>query len=259
MTDPARSFDQAADLYADVRPGYPAAALDWLLPAVMSPHPPPGPELRRLRVLDLGAGTGKLTRLLADRGLDVVAVEPSPQMGAALTAYVPEADLRLGPAEQIPLPDDDVDVVLAGQAFHWFEPVRALPEIARVLRPGGRFGIVRNDYDDSVGWVAALADVTGNPGRASGRGIVVPELPGLFGPGELHDVWHEQQLTPDGLRALVRTHSVFLIRTPDEQARIMTAVDTLLRTDPALAGRDTLGLPYRTQCWRAAVTEARPG
>ncbi len=239
MSGPGRSFDQAADLYADVRPGYPAAALDWLLPASAA------------RVLDLGAGTGKLTRLLADRRLDVIAVEPSPQMAAALAEYVPEADLRLGPAEQIPLPDADVDVVLAGQAFHWFDAARALPEIARVLRPGGLFGIVRNDYEDSVSWVAALADVTGNPGRASSRRITVPELPELFGPAELHEVRHEQQLTPHGLRALVRTHSVYLVRTPQEQADIMAAVDGLLATDPALAGRELIALPYRTLCWRA--------
>ncbi|MEJ7702833.1 MAG: class I SAM-dependent methyltransferase [Geodermatophilaceae bacterium] len=128
MTDRARSFDGAAALYAGIRPDYPPAALDWLLPA------------GAWRVLDLGAGTGKLTRQLVDRGLDVVAVEPSPAMGAQLSAYVPEAELREAAAEAIPLPDDDVDAVVVGTGLPLVRPGPGTAgdrSGAAARRPGG--------------------------------------------------------------------------------------------------------------------------
>lgn len=237
MSQRARSFDAAARLYAEARPDYPIAALDWLLP--------PGAH----RVLDLGAGTGKLTRQLVDRGLDVVAVEPSPALGAELSAYVPEADLRPGSAEQIPLTDGDVDAVLAGQAFHWFDQDRALPEIARVLRPGGRLGLLWNLDDDSVPWVHALANVTGATARANQREPEDFDAP-QFTDIETISVPHTQPLTPISLRALIQTHSFFLIQDEANRADLLRRVDVVIATHPDLAGKDTFTLPYVTRCWR---------
>src|SRR5436305_7874146 len=125
----ASSFGAQAADYDEHRPDYPLAALEWSLAPVGSAGP---------RVLDLGAGTGKLTGgLLALGLLDVLAVEPDAEMLGELTRRFPEVDARPGSAEDIPLPDDSVDAVLAGQAMHWFDLARALPEITRVLRPGG--------------------------------------------------------------------------------------------------------------------------
>ena len=123
MTDRAahaNSFGPAADIYERGRPSYPAAALDWLLPAGVP------------RVVDVGAGTGKLTRQIRDRGLPVTAVDPSEGMLAQLRTAVPGVPAVLGSAEQIPLPDDSADVVLVAQAWHWVDPVRAVPELPYV-------------------------------------------------------------------------------------------------------------------------------
>ncbi len=238
MTDRARSFDQAAALYADARPDYPAAALDWLRPATAH------------RVLDLGAGTGKLTRQLVDAGLEVVAVEPSPQLRAELAAYVPEADLREGSAEQIPLPDADVDAVLVGQAFHWFDRERALPEIARVLRPGGRLGALWNFDDDSEPWVDALASVTGTQARASHRAREVIASEG-FTDVATADFPHGQRLDAGSLRRLVQTHSFYLVQDEAGRAEVVRAIDEFVASHPDLAGHESFVLPYVTRCWRA--------
>jgi SAM-dependent methyltransferase len=132
------SFDSVADEYERTRPTYPPALLDAL---------PLGADAA---VLDLGAGTGKLTRVLAERYRDVTAVEPLANMRAMLERVVPGVTALAGSAERIPLDDGSVDGVFAAQAFHWFDKPVALPEIARVLRPGGVFAIVWNDGNDEL-------------------------------------------------------------------------------------------------------------
>ena len=132
------SFDSVADEYEQTRPTYPPALLDAL------------PLDAEAAVLDLGAGTGKLTRVLAERYRDVTAVEPLANMRAMLERVVPGVTALPGSAERIPLDDGSVDGVFAAQAFHWFDQRVALPEIARVLRPGGVFAIVWNQGDDDL-------------------------------------------------------------------------------------------------------------
>jgi SAM-dependent methyltransferase len=154
----ALGFARVADLYERVRPEYPAAAVEW--------------AVRRLRlgpgsvVLDLAAGTGKLTRALVARELTVFAVDPNLEMLARLRAGLPGVDAREGTAEAIPLEDAAVDVVTVGQAFHWFEPQAALREIHRVLRPSGGLALFWNsrDLDDPVqaGWGEIVHEAKGS-------------------------------------------------------------------------------------------------
>jgi SAM-dependent methyltransferase len=137
MIDPARSFDLAAEEYEATRPSYPDEVLDLL------------PVASDATVLDLGAGTGKLTRVLARRYARVIAVEPLDGMRGILERVVPGVEALPGSAERIPLDDAAVDAVFAAQAFHWFDHTHALPEIGRVLRPGGVLAVVWNGPDES--------------------------------------------------------------------------------------------------------------
>lgn len=148
----ARSFGAAADVYARGRPTYPCQALRFAVP--------PGAR----RVLDLGAGTGKVTAGLLDLGLEVVAVEPDDAMRAHVD---PRAETVAGTAEQVPLPDASVDSVVAGQAWHWFDTAMALAEVRRVLRPGGTLGLLWNVLDDSEGWPFELAEILALEDRLS--------------------------------------------------------------------------------------------
>lgn len=132
----ACGFARGAEIYERVRPQYPDEAVDWALERLGL-----GPGSR---VLDLAAGTGKLTRSLVARGLAVVAVDPSPPMLAQLRTALPVVEARAGTAEAIPLPDGAVDAVTVAQAFHWFDPHGALREIHRVLRPSGGLALFRN-------------------------------------------------------------------------------------------------------------------
>ncbi len=142
----ARSFGDVAEAYQQARPTYPPHAVQWVLEAA------PGRS-----VLDLAAGTGKLTRVIVEAGADVTAVEPLDEMRQQLQHAYPSVRALAGSAEHIPLPDDSVDAVLVGQAFHWFDPEPALAEIERVLRPWGVLGLLWNIRDDSIGWVAELS------------------------------------------------------------------------------------------------------
>lgn len=241
MSGPGRSFDETAGLYAAVRPGYPEQALDWLLPAGAR------------RVLDLGAGTGKLTRQLVERGLEVVAVEPSPQMGAELVAALPGCDLRYGTAEAIPLPAADVDAVLVGSAFHWFDPDPALADIRRVLRPGGRLGLVGNHPDEQVAWVAALGHITGTDARRRARRRS-PEPAAGFERVEQANFGHSVVISRTALLALTQTYSYYLTAGHDERQHLLARIGELVDTHPDLAGRPEFVLPFQTRCWRARRT-----
>ena len=180
-----RSFDRAAAEYEAGRPGYPEVLVDWWASRGAFP--------RGGRVLDLAAGTGKLTRALVGRGVAVVAVEPLAGMRAQLTAVPALGGVTVldGTAEAIPLEDASVDTVVVGQALHWFDPAVALPEIARVLRPGGGLGLAWNDddLDGAPAWVRLVNARTESIGGGSVRVGVEPSrqsvvASGLFGPLE---------------------------------------------------------------------------
>ena len=241
----AGSFDSAAGLYERGRPPYPPAALDWLLP--------PGAR----RVLDLGAGTGKLTRQLVARGLDVVAVEPLDGMRAELVRAVPGARVLAGSAERIPLADGAVDAVLAAQAWHWVDPPRAVREVARVLAPGGTLGLVWNERDERESWVAELGRIIGETrpeeaGADDGEDNTSdhPRVGPPFGPLERRDVPWTHRLSVPGLLDMVASRSYVILMAPGERQALLDQVRQLAETHPATAGQPELGLPYITHCWR---------
>lgn len=235
----AASFTHGADEYAAVRPGYPPATLDVLVP----------PDARD--VLDLAAGTGKLTESLVARGLRVVAVEPADGMRAQLTARLPQVEVHAGTAERIPLPDASVDVVTVAQAWHWFDETAAAAEVARVLRPGGTLGIVWNDRDEDVPWVGAygaLLHEAAGPQLARGTHPV----PGpAFTQVERTDVRWEHVLPPDDLVRLAGTRSYALVLPPDERAALLDRVRALVTTHPDLVGRHRVPVPYVTRVYTA--------
>jgi SAM-dependent methyltransferase len=152
------SFGSVAEDYDRYRPPPPPTALDWLIP--------PGAAA----VLDLAAGTGLVTRELTGRARHVIAVEPDERMRAVLTARSPRAEVLAGRGEDIPLPDASVDAVVISAAWHWLDPALAVPEIARVLRPGGRLGVIWVSRDDRVPWVAEFNAFARESRSPSGSG-----------------------------------------------------------------------------------------
>jgi len=198
-------------------------------------------------VLDVGAGTGKLTRQLLDRGLDVVAVEPSGGMRDQLERAVPGVTVHPGSAEAIPLPDGSVDAVLVAQAWHWVDLGRAVPEVARVLVPGGQLGLVWNIRDEREDWVAELGRIMRDPNdhRRQDRGIIGPP----FGPVEHRDVGWRHRISAAELIDLAASRS-YVITMPDEQrAAVLAGVRRLADR----AGSGELVLPYVTECYRAQL------
>ena len=237
----AASFGAAAEAYDRGRPAYPEAALDWLLPAGGRP----------LRVLDLGAGTGKLTRQLAGRGLDVVAVDPSPGMLDQLRRASPGIPALVGSAEAIPLDAGSVDLVVVAQAWHWMDPVRAVPEVARVLKPGGRLGLLWNCREPRQnGWTADLARLMGRLGWMEDNSDDPPVGP-PFGALARHDVAWSQPVTAEGLLDLVASRSYVIVLPPDERARVLDAVRAIAADEPGFAAGGQVPMPYITRCSRA--------
>jgi len=232
------SFGAQAAAYERGRPSYPPEAIDWLLP----------PDA--VKVLDLGAGTGKLTTRLVERGLDVVAVDPIPEMLEVLSAALPDTPALLGTAEDIPLPDDSVDAVLVAQAWHWFDPELAVKEVARVLRPGGRLGLVWNVRDERMGWVRDLGRIIGHDVDPFTEQVT---LPAPFVDVERFHVEWTNYLTPQALIDLVASRSYCITSPAEVRERTLERVRELLATHPALVNSTGLALPYVTVCVRARL------
>ncbi|MEU7762414.1 class I SAM-dependent methyltransferase [Micromonospora aurantiaca (nom. illeg.)] len=229
------SFGAAATAYAEHRPDYARAALRWAL------EPAPG-----ARVLDLGAGTGKLTATLAEVRDDVTAVEPDPAMLAELRRTLPGVRALSGSAEAIPLPDASVDAVVAGNAMHWFDMAVAGPEIARVLSPGGVLAGLWNVVDDRVDWVAGLAAVSGSAAigprdtpaswRAATATMHLPRAgEARFGSPEQAEFPHGQRRTADSLVATLATRAGMLVMPERERTETLDRIRAYLASRPETA------------------------
>ncbi|MCU1687273.1 MAG: type 11 methyltransferase [Amycolatopsis sp.] len=238
----AGSFGAQAAAYAEHRPDYPVAALRWALDAVT-----PAPKI----VLDLAAGTGKLTAGLVELGLDVTAVEPDTGMLAELSRLLPSVTALEGQAERIPLPDASVDAVFVGQAFHWFDVDEALAEIARVLRPGGVLLALWNRDDESVPWVAGFKSLTQTAASASWtrHESGMPESP-AFGPFEESTFPHAHRRTAETLVETVSTQSHMLVADPADAAETRRQMAEYLAAQPETSAGE-FDLPLQTMSLRA--------
>jgi SAM-dependent methyltransferase len=229
------SFGTAAAAYAEHRPDYAEAAVRWALASA------PGP-----RVLDLGAGTGKLTAQLVALGADVIAVEPDAAMLTELRHAMPVVRALPGTAESIPVADASVDAVLAGHALHWFDMAVAGPEIARVLVPGGILAGLWNVVDDRADWVAGLERVSGSAAigprdtLSSWRTETAAHFPdkgqvGQFGSVQQVEFPHGQRRTADSLVAKIATHAGVLVMSEQEQQATLSRIRTFLASRPETA------------------------
>ncbi len=246
MTDreKSRSFGQAASAYESGRPGYPAEAVAWMLEYVREPG-------RALRVADVGAGTGKLTRTVVELGADVVAIDPDADMLAALRAHVHGVPTFVGTAEQLPLPDAALDAVVMGQAWHWVDPEGGSREIGRVLRSGGALGLVWNIRDESVEWVRRLSDAMGG---SNAENLLAGDGPRVAPPfdGLEHRAWRwERRIDLHQLRDLVFSRSDIITADAEERARIDAEVDGVVASLPDLADGGAVALPYVTHAFRS--------
>lgn len=257
------SFGAGADFYDRTRPDYPVDSVRWAL----------GDEAAT--VVDLGAGTGILTRRLVELGYQTVAIEPDDAMRDQLAESSPTATVMAGTAESIPLPDSSVDVVLAGQAYHWFDPAPSHAEIARVTRPGGVFAALWNLRDESVPWSAELSAIlheedtgvdTETVAEVMLHGIVEKIFSGTtnpsgwlanptfgkeFGPVTWQAFRHAMPHSPETLLDLIRSRSYYRTASAPRQLAMEHAVRKLMTTHPALAGRNAFDLPYVTLVYRA--------
>jgi SAM-dependent methyltransferase len=218
VSDRARSFESVAAEYERHRPEYPEEAVRW---AAEQLGLAPG-----ARVLDVGAGTGKLTRGLVAVDFEVVAVEPGAAMLAQLRVAVPEAEALEGPAEAIPLPDGSVQAAFAGQAFHWFDGPRALPELHRVIKRGGGLVLLWNWWDERDPLQRELGELIGYAGSEPYQDEELPGEPWFREVGRTV-VETLEESGPDALVGYLSTASAFLTAEPEEREESLRAVHEL--------------------------------
>jgi SAM-dependent methyltransferase len=242
-------YGRAAEAYERSRPDYPGEAVDRLIQEL---------EINRsCSVLDLGAGTGKLTRMLVPTGARITAVEPVERMRLALARAVPRVAVVAGAAGAIPAVGGAFDAVVCAQAFHWFAGEPALSEIHRVLRPRGRLGLLWNLRDESVDWVRRLGAIIdrhlGNtPVERTGEWHRAFSATDHFGTMNRLRFPHRQVLDLDGLIDRVESVSYIAVLPDAPRARVLDEVRELTRTHPDLAGRHRFDLPYVTELYWCA-------
>lgn len=236
------AFGRAADEYEQGRPGYPTIAVEWLLAPAIA-------EGRRPRIADVGAGTGKLTRALR-ASADVVAVDPDPDMLAVLNRQLPDVPTLVGTAEELLLPDGELDAVVLGQAWHWVDPTAGCAEVARVLRRGGVLGLIWNIRDESVDWVARLSTII--KGSNAERLLAAGDPPTATPFEQLEgQAWSwSRPVTRETLLAMVRSRSYVITAHDDERTRIEGELAELL-DELGAVGDAVVDLPYVTRAYRA--------
>jgi ubiquinone/menaquinone biosynthesis C-methylase UbiE len=236
----AGSFAGVAREYDRGRPGYPREAIDWIL----GTHP--------IEVLDLGAGTGKLTDAVLAAGHDVLVVEPLAEMRELLVARHPEVRVIEGTAERLALGDDAVDAVVVGAAFHWFDQEAALAEIARVLRPPGVLGLLGNAFDTTAGWARELRAILGQStlGRA-GHWPEPERLHALFAAVDDAEFRHVQAVSVQQLRDYASSRSSFAVLGEAERNERLGEIDDLWERTPELGASPGGELRWLTRARRA--------
>lgn len=238
----ARSFGSAAKAYDHGRPDYPAKAVAWLM----------GADART--VLELGAGTGKLTQHLIEQGHDVHATDPDPEMLRVLQERCPGVRTSIATAEAIPVPDRSVDVVVAAQSFHWFDHEVALPEIARVLKPGGHVALVWNQTDERIPWVRRFSRILGDPGHDQSDAELVHSDYFGFVEEERFGFW--QMIDRVSVLDLARSKS-HIATLPEDKLEAKIAEVGAFYAEYG-RGMDGMQLPYQAHCYRSRVSAHRP-
>ena len=242
----SRGFGSSTALYEKMRPEYPATAVEILLREL-------GIARGRI-VIDVGAGTGKLTRALVRTGATVIAVEPLTEMRDRLAEQVPLAVPFDGTAERMAIRDASAHAITVAQAFHWFDGERALSEFHRVLAPGGRVGLIWNVRDRREPWVDAFDAIVdrvdpGRPDHETVKWRAAFDRTTLFGPLTLAEVPSEQLLSPAGLVNRALTVSSISALENQERERVLDLVRSLAATHPDLRGREEIRLPYITKVY----------
>jgi ubiquinone/menaquinone biosynthesis C-methylase UbiE len=237
----ARSFGPVAAAYDRGRPSYPPEAAQWLVPG------------QARTVLELGAGTGKLTARLVALGHDVHASDPDEGMLDVLSARVPGASTKVAGAEEIPAHDRSVDVVVCAGSFHWFDHERALPEIARVLKPSGHLAVTWNQRDERIPWVRRLGAVLGDAEHRFDTAYDVVAASGLFGFVEETSFKHWQDINRESIVDLALSRSD--VAAMEEAERAAKLAEVLAFYDDYGRGMDGMQLPWEARCLRAQVID----
>jgi len=245
----ASGFSDPGD-YEAARPSYPPDAVAWFVDNLRIA---PGAV-----VADVAAGTGKLTRLLVPAGAELIAVEPVAGMRASFRKMLADVPLVAGTAEALPFGGGTLDAMTVAQAWHWFDHDRAIGEVARVLRPGGRLGLVWNARDRTEPWVDAVWSIMDRvEKRAPWRdhenwrdSALHRSMPG-FGELQSAEFFHTQDATSEGVVQRVASVSHVAVLPPAEREQVLDEVRALLATHPAVRGRETVQITYRVDCFWA--------